>query len=69
MIVAVLLGTVLLQERTVTFTHPCAHSSVVLEAFGKEIGETIRMSGNVNKSYCRVRFDAMSYLNHTRSPV
>ena len=59
MIVAALLGTVLLQERTVTFTHPCAHSSVVLEAFGKAIGETIKISGSVDKDYFLVRFDDM----------
>lgn len=59
MLAAIIFGTVLAQERTVTFTHACAHSSVVLEAFGKEIGETIRPSGSVNKDYFLVRFDGM----------
>ncbi len=59
MISALVLGTLLSQERTVTFTHPCAHSSVVLEAFGKEIGETIKPSGSVNKDYFLVVFDDM----------
>ena len=59
MLAAIIFGAVLAQERTVTFTHPCAHSSVVLEAFGREIGETIKPGRSVNKDYFLVRFDGM----------
>ena len=59
MLAAIILSAALVQERTVTFTHPCAHSSVVLEAFGREIGETIMPGGSVNKDYFLVRFDGM----------
>ena len=59
MLAAIIFGTVLAQERTVTFTYPCAHSSVVLEAFGREIGEVIKPSGSVVKDYFLVRFEGM----------
>lgn len=63
MLAAIILSAALVQERTVTFTHPCAHSSVVLEAFGQEIGETIKPGGSVNKDYFLVRFDDMPVAN------
>ncbi|MCH7905018.1 MAG: hypothetical protein IH944_10700 [Armatimonadetes bacterium] len=47
----------LAQLQTVTFTHPAAHSSVVLAALGEELGMTIKPSGSVNKDYFLVRFD------------
>ncbi|MCH7905464.1 MAG: hypothetical protein IH944_12990 [Armatimonadetes bacterium] len=59
MIAAIALVAAATQWQTVTFTHPCAHSSIVLEAFGKQIGETIKPSGGVNKDYFLVRFDEM----------
>ena len=59
MLTAIVLGAIIAQARTVTFTHPCAHSSVVLEAFGKEIGETIKIRGSLDKDYFLVRFDDM----------
>lgn len=45
--------------QTVTFSHPGAHSSVVLAAFGKAIGETVRPTGSVLRDYFLVRFDEM----------
>ena len=57
--ISVVLALLIAQGRTVTFTHPCAHSSVVLEAFGKEIGETIKIRGSLDKDYFLVRFDDM----------
>jgi hypothetical protein len=45
--------------QTVTFSHPGAHSSVVLAAFGKAVGETIRPTGSVLRDYFLVRFDEM----------
>ncbi|MCH7905465.1 MAG: hypothetical protein IH944_12995 [Armatimonadetes bacterium] len=56
---ALIFAAVAAQPQTVTFTHPCAHSSIVLEAFGKQIGETIKPSGSVNKDYFLIRFDEM----------
>ena len=44
------------QPQTVTFTHPCAHSSVVLEALGQELNLTLKPSGSVNKDYFLLRF-------------
>ncbi len=46
----------LLTPQTVTFTHPCAHSSVVLDALGKQIGKTIKPSGSVTKDFFLVSF-------------
>ncbi|MCH7944927.1 MAG: hypothetical protein IIC73_02775 [Armatimonadetes bacterium] len=45
------------QPQTVTFTHPGAHSSVVLKALGQELDLTLKPSGSVNKDYFLVRFD------------
>ncbi|MEX2244851.1 MAG: hypothetical protein WD716_13520 [Fimbriimonadaceae bacterium] len=42
-----------------TFTHPGAHSSVVLGAFGRQIGETIKPTGSVLRDYFLVLFDKM----------
>lgn len=50
---------ILAQGATVTFTHPCAHSSVVLKAFGEEIGRTVKPTGSVMRDYFLVRFEAM----------
>src|SRR5690349_18543202 len=46
----------LLRPQTVTFTHPCAHSSVVLEALGKELGLELKPLGSVNKDFIVVSF-------------
>ena len=56
---ALIFAAVVAQTETVTLTHPCAHSSIVLEAFGNQIGETIKPSGSVNKDYFLIRFDEM----------
>ncbi len=53
MLAAVLL--IAQQPKTLTFTHPCAHSSVVLEALGKEIGAIVRPSGSVSQDYFAVK--------------
>lgn len=45
--------------QTVTFSHPGAHSSVVLAEFGKAVGETMRPTGSVLRDYFLVRFDKM----------
>ncbi|MCH8978931.1 MAG: hypothetical protein IH945_06775, partial [Armatimonadetes bacterium] len=42
--------------QTITFTHPCAHSAVVLKALGKELNLTLNPSGSVNKDYFLVSF-------------
>ena len=47
MLTALLVGLLGPQPQTVTFSHPCAHSSVVLEALGKELGVTMKPSGSV----------------------
>ncbi len=47
----------IIQGQTVTFTHPCARADVVPEAFGKEIGETIKIGGSAGKDTFLVRFD------------
>ncbi len=44
------------QPRTVTFTHPCAHSSVVLEALGKEMGVKMAPGGSVLQDYFALKF-------------
>ncbi len=59
MIAALLLLVATPQAATVTMTHPGAHSSVVLEAFGRQIGETIKPTGSVLRDYFLVRFDKM----------
>ena len=56
MLASAVLIAVTLQERTVTFTHRCANSSIVLEALGKEIGITLRPKGTVLKDYLLIRF-------------
>jgi hypothetical protein len=43
------------QPPTVTIDQPCAHSSVVLAAFGKAIGETVRPSGSVQGDYIALK--------------
>lgn len=45
------------QPRTVTFSHPCAASAVVLEALGKAIGLPLKPSGSVMDDYLLLRFD------------
>ena len=45
------------QPKTVTFSHPCASSAVVLEALGKEVGVRIRPTGSVMRDYLLLRFD------------
>lgn len=57
MLAAMLVCATLGREPTVTFTHPCAHSSVILKALGQEIGMTLRPRGSVDKDYFLVRFD------------
>ena len=58
MIVAAVLGAlVAVQAKTVTFTHTCANSAVVLEALGEELGVRMEPSGSVNKDYFLLRFD------------
>ena len=54
MIAALLL--LIQQPQTITFSHPCAHSSVVLEALGKAAGLELRPSGSVSKDYFLVSF-------------
>ncbi|MEX2242902.1 MAG: hypothetical protein WD716_03545 [Fimbriimonadaceae bacterium] len=56
MLASAVLIAVTLQERTVTFTHRCANSSIVLEALGKEIGMTLRPKGTVLKDFLFIRF-------------
>ncbi|MCH8980365.1 MAG: hypothetical protein IH945_14165, partial [Armatimonadetes bacterium] len=51
-----LLLAILIAPQTITFTHPCAHSSVVLEALGKELNLALKPSGSVNKDYFLIRF-------------
>lgn len=41
---------------TLTFTHTCAKSNVVLEALGKELGVQIKPGGSVRDDYFLVRF-------------
>lgn len=53
MIIALLL---LAQTKTVTFSHPCASSAVVLEALGKQLGVQMKPSGSVMKDFFAVRF-------------
>ena len=45
------------QPQTVTFSHPAAHSSVVLEALGRQLGVTMKPSGSVTSDYFLLRFD------------
>ncbi|MCH7945617.1 MAG: hypothetical protein IIC73_06330, partial [Armatimonadetes bacterium] len=57
MLSALIFAAALQGTRTVTFSHPCAHSSVVLEALGEELGLILKPSGSVNNDYFLVRFD------------
>ena len=57
MITALIALAVLSQPQTITFSHPCASSAVVLEALGSELGMRMAPSGSVNKDYFLVRFD------------
>jgi hypothetical protein len=43
------------QPKTVTFTHGCHNSAVVLEAFGQAIGEEIKPAGSVKQDYFLLR--------------
>jgi hypothetical protein len=56
MLAALALALVVPQRTTVTFTHPCAHSSAVLEALGREMGVKMAAGGSVLKDYFAVRF-------------
>ncbi|MCH7905017.1 MAG: hypothetical protein IH944_10695 [Armatimonadetes bacterium] len=58
-IAALLIGGLSYAEvpESVTFTHSCAHSSVVLAALGEELGMQIKPSGSVKQDYFLVRFD------------
>lgn len=47
---------VLARPQAVTFTHPCAHSSVVLEALGNEMGIKMAPGGSVLQDYFAVKF-------------
>lgn len=59
MLAAILLSATLWQERTVTFTHPCAHSAVILRALGREVGITLTPRGSVDQDYFLVRFEGL----------
>ncbi len=54
MLTALLVG--VLGTQTVTFTHPCANSAVVLEALGKELGVKMAPIGSVQQDYFLVNF-------------
>ncbi len=45
------------QPKTITFTHPCAHSAVVLEALGREMGVPMKPTGSVMRDYILLRFE------------
>jgi hypothetical protein len=45
------------QPQTVTFSHPCANSAVVLGALGRQTGLRLAANGSVEKDYFLVRFD------------
>ena len=55
MVSAFLLGVALSQPQTVTFTHPCAHSSVVLAALGEKLGTKMAPGGSVLRDYFAVK--------------
>ncbi|MCH8978363.1 MAG: hypothetical protein IH945_03865 [Armatimonadetes bacterium] len=59
MLAALILAAMVQGSRSVTFSHPCAHSSVVLEALGEELGLILRPSGSVNNDFFLVRFDGV----------
>ncbi|MCH8978932.1 MAG: hypothetical protein IH945_06780 [Armatimonadetes bacterium] len=48
---------ILSQPQTITFTHPCANSAVVLDALGEQLNLTLKPSGSVNKDYFLVSFN------------
>jgi hypothetical protein len=52
----ILLCALAIQQQAITFTHPCAHSSVVLEALGKEMGVKMAPGGSVLQDYFAVKF-------------
>ena len=56
MLTALLVGLIWPQPQTVTFSHACAHSSVVLEALGKELGVKMGPGGSVLQDYFAVKF-------------
>ena len=60
MLSALILATAVQGSQTVTFSHPCAHSSVVLGALGEELGLILKPSGSVNNDYFLVRFDGVA---------
>ena len=43
------------QPQTITFQHPCAHSSVVLAALGQQVGKRIGPGGSVNQDYIAIK--------------
>ena len=56
MIATLIFTAAVAQQQTISFTHPCANSAVVLEALGKQLGVTMRPSGSVTKDYFLVSF-------------
>jgi hypothetical protein len=56
MLTALLVGLLGPQPQTVTFSHPCAHAAVVLEALGKELGVKMGAGGSVLQDYFAVKF-------------
>ncbi len=54
MLTALLVG--VLGTQTVTFTHPCANASVVLEALGKNIGIKMAAGGSVTEDFIALKF-------------
>jgi hypothetical protein len=57
-LIATLILSVLAQPaRTLTFSHPCASSAVVLEALGKELGVAMKPGGSVVRDFVVVRIE------------
>lgn len=56
MVTALLAVALAVSPQTVTFSHPCAHSSVVLAALGKELGIKMAPGGSVLEDYFAVKF-------------
>jgi hypothetical protein len=46
-----------LQQKTITFSHPCASAAVVLDALGKELGVRMQPGGSVMQDFIIVRFE------------
>jgi hypothetical protein len=59
------------QPQTVTFSHPCANSAVVLEALGKELGQPMKPTGSVARDFVLIELHdvpvdvALDKLAHT----